>query len=126
LLARIMRIKDAKVVVQYRYPCLARLPLQRTDLTFCFPIMSPMRRRFASVASSLRSASRFCVLYFVTPTASSKIARRSSGRELRSIDLARSIIEYAARPMPVSAKRFTMSRNRQDVLFSRYSELPSR
>src|SRR6266576_2303837 len=37
LLARIMRIKDAKIVVQCLVtPCFARLALQRTDLTFYF------------------------------------------------------------------------------------------
>src|SRR6266540_1335035 len=35
-----------------------------------------MRNRFASVASSFRSASRFCVLYFVIPAASSITAAR--------------------------------------------------
>ena len=42
-------------------------------------MISCSRRRFASVASSFRSASFFWDLYFVIPAASSKIARRSSG-----------------------------------------------
>ena len=50
-------------------------------------MMSARRSRFASVASSLRSASFFCDLYFVMPAASSKIARRSSGREERIMSI---------------------------------------
>ena len=88
--------------------------------------MSSSRSRFASVASSLRSASRFCALYFVMPAASSKIARRSSGRDDRIMSiLPCSMIEYAERPMPVSMKSCWMSFSRHGVLFSRYSLLPS-
>ena len=62
---------------------LAGLPLERADLPLHFADDVGEADRLASVCSSLRSASFFWLLYLVMPAASSKIARRSSGRDER-------------------------------------------
>ncbi len=77
--------------------------------------------------SSLRSASRFSRLNLVIPAASSNTTRRSSGFDDRIWSICPcAMIEYAVRPIPVSANRSWMSLSRHNIPLIRYSPRPSR
>ncbi len=85
------------------------------------------RSRFASVASSRRSARSLRLRYLRTPAASSIVARRSSGRALSTWSSCPwPTMTCCWRPMPVSDSSSWMSSRRHGAALISYSESPLR
>ena len=89
--------------------------------------MSFTRARFSFDDSSLASASRFLVLNFVTPAASSMMARRSIGFVERISPMRPcSMMAYESGPNPTPMNISWMSRSRATRSLMRYSLCPER